>query len=154
MKKLLPLFLTLAALVAPHSSHQKPQGIDELSWLLGQWQRLNAPPGTTAFEFWEKQTDTEYKGIGFTLKDTDTVFVEHLQLLQEDNALFYIAKVAENDNPVRFRLTYTNADGFTCENPEHDFPKVISYKLEHNKLIASISDGASRKKDFVFNKLN
>jgi hypothetical protein len=40
---------------------------ENFDWLLGKWQRTNEKQGKTTFENWEKISDSEYSGIGFTI---------------------------------------------------------------------------------------
>jgi hypothetical protein len=43
--------------------------------------------------------------------------------------LYYIAKVAHNALPVAFALTECGDSHAVFENPEHDFPTRIAYRL-------------------------
>ena len=67
-------------------------------------------------------------GLGLTMKGPDTVSFEKLKLIVKDENVFYIADVPENKGPVYFRVTEIWETSFTCENPEHDFPKKITYQ--------------------------
>ncbi|WP_315820030.1 hypothetical protein [Paraflavitalea speifideaquila] len=62
-----------------------------------------------------------------------------------------MADVPQNKEPVYFKLTAITKDGFTCENPNHDFPKKIDYKLDGNKLRATIS-GDGKAIDYLFER--
>jgi len=42
-------------------------------------------------------------------------------------------------------------NSFVCENPQHDFPKKISYLKEGNKIKATIS-GDGKSFDYLFEK--
>jgi hypothetical protein len=44
------------------------------------------------------------------------------------DGVFYIAKVAENDLPVPFRLTECSESLLVFENPLHDAPRHLTYK--------------------------
>jgi hypothetical protein len=74
-----------------------------------------------------------------------------MKLLVKDNSLYFVADVKENAAPVYFRVTSINEQGFTCENPKHDFPKKISYQLEGKKLKATIS-GDGREVSYYFDR--
>jgi len=84
---------------------------------------------------------------------SDTAFVEKLGIIVRDGDLFYVADVPENQQPVYFRLTEIKQNSFTCENPEHDFPKKLAYSLKGNKLHAIIS-GDGKSMEFFFEKSN
>jgi hypothetical protein len=126
---------------------------NKLLWLEGDWKRTNAKPGRTASESWKKGRANELIGLGVSLKEKDTVFVEKLKILVKDNSIYYVADVAENKAPVYFKFIELTNDGFVCENPDHDFPKKISYKREGNKVRATTS-GDGKSIDFLFERNN
>ena len=59
--------------------------------------------------------------------------------------------------PVKFLLTGVSDTSAVFENPEHNFPKKITYLLEDGNLHAYIEghgkDGNTKKIDFYFNKM-
>jgi hypothetical protein len=124
---------------------------NKLSWLTGTWNRTNTKPGRTAHERWEKTGNTEMQGWGVNLKGQDTLFVEKLKLVIKDDHLYYVADVPENKQPVYFKLTEITKESFVCENPDHDFPKKITYLLEGTKLKATIS-GNGKAIDYWFER--
>ncbi len=123
----------------------------KLKWLEGAWNRTNLKPGSSAHESWTRISDKELKGQGVTLKGKDTAFVEKISIIVKDNALYYVADVPHNKQPVYFKFTAITADGFVCENPEHDFPKKIEYRQEGSILKATIS-GNGKAIPFVFER--
>ena len=68
-------------------------------------------------------------------------------------ALYYVADVQENSAPVYFKFTQLTKTGFVSVNPEHDFPKMISYDLKDGVMTVMISDGGDKKMGFVFEKM-
>ena len=150
---LITLLLALFAegLQAQDMAKETIDNFNKLTWLTGTWNRTNVKPGRKAHERWEMVGSQAMKGFGVTLKEQDTAFVEKLQLLIRDNKIWYVADVAHNQAPVFFELTAINNDGFTCENPAHDFPKKIIYKLNGNKLTATIS-GDGKSFDYLFDR--
>ena len=125
--------------------------LKKLEWLQGTWIRTNAKPGQSGNETWLRVSASELQGSAFTLKGQDTLFTEKLKLVVKGNNIYYVADVSENKGPVDFKFTGISENGFTCENPEHDFPKKISYQKEGNKLKATIS-GNGRSVDYLFEK--
>ena len=85
------------------------------------------------------------------MEDGDTVLIEKIRLLEKNNTIYYVADVPENNRSVYFRLTSMDANGFTCINPDHDFPKKIVYTKKVNQLLVTISD-ETRSIDYVFVK--
>lgn len=131
---------------------QAKNNLKSMEWLLGTWQGTNTKPGHTAYEKWEKTSKQGFKGVGVTLKEKDTVFVEKLKIVVKDNKLFYVAEVSHNAALVYFQITKQETTGFVALNPEHDFPKEISYRLDDEKLKARIS-GNGKSVEFNFVKV-
>ena len=143
--------LISTAVAGQVKSNQAVEDFKKLNWLVGTWNRTNAKPGRSGFERWDKTSPQELKGIGVNLQGTDTMFVEKLRIIVKDKDIVYVADVPENQKPVYFKLTEITESSFVCENPEHDFPKKISYQLEGNKLKAQIS-GNGKAIDYFFEK--
>ena len=117
-------------------------------WLLGSWERTNAKEGTKTFEYWSKKSNTEYIGLGCTLKATDTVFKENLRLLKI-NSIWNIEVTGVNESPTFFKFTKQTTTSFSCENKQNEFPKRIDYSFDRNNLNAVIADD-STEISFVF----
>lgn len=81
------------------------------------------------------------------MQGSDTVFIEKLKILEKEGHWYYVADVSHNSAPVYFKMTSADGSGFVCENPEHDFPKKITYRLDGDIINASISAG---KKEIPF----
>lgn len=125
---------------------------DSFDWLVGTWEGVNNTEQEQSFEIWEKLGSQTYRGIGYTLEDGDTVFMEKLSIENVYGVYQYIVRVGdESEKPVHFEMLKVNSSGFMCANPKHDFPKQIEYKLDGERLTATISgDGKSRS--FIFRK--
>lgn len=149
---LLSILCSIGLVSATQPKGNKTQSINDIAWILGEWQRTNVRAGTTAFEFWEKSSENLLTGIGFSMKDSDTTFIEKLKIELKDGKLYYVADVSQNAEPVSFKFTEITENGFVSENPEHDFPKMISYELKNGVMTAIISDGGEKKMGFVFEK--
>jgi hypothetical protein len=122
MKKLLFL-AALLLLTAGLYSQQKPSpDRKKLQWLIGNWKRTNAKPGQVNTESWVTASPLKLTGKGITTRGTDTVFVEKLSIIVKDNAMFYVADVTGNPQPVYFKCTALTTTSFVCENPVNDFP--------------------------------
>lgn len=125
------------------------QNFKKLEWLCGQWERTGMRAGHAGLEKWYKVSPAALKGSGLSLKERDTVFAEQLELLVKDGVIQYMAHVRGDKDPVYFKVTELNDKGFVCENPEHDFPKKISYRITEQGMLAVIS-GNGKQYDFTF----
>lgn len=126
------IFLAIAACTPQQNS---------FDWLTGQWVRINDSEGQTTYEFWEKESETEYKGIGFTMQQSDTIWKEHIYLQKKNrNWTFEVSGTNDNEATV-FQLTSLEDNKFIVENKENEFPKKIEYQLVNNQIHAVISGG-------------
>jgi Domain of unknown function (DUF6265) len=153
MKPILPLsFMLLVTTCLSAQSDKTKSDFSSLSWLEGKWTSSSVKkPGRTNFETWKKTSEYELVGKGVTLQGEDTVFIEKLRIVIEGNEIHYVADVPENPDPVHFVFTKIGTNLFICENPQHDFPKKISYQLEGYTLKAQTS-GNGKVQEFVFTK--
>jgi Tol biopolymer transport system component len=113
-----------------------------LGWLLGQWRSVNGDLVTT--EAWERVSAKTFEGIGEVraLADGRLQSRETLRLVEMSGAVFLVAKVAHNDCPVGFRLADCSAETAVFENPGHDFPTRIAYRLESGDRLSATVSGA------------
>lgn len=152
--------LCLAAGIALLSAcaSEQPRGINDAAWLIGTWE--NKTPEGSVYETWRKKNDHEYWGTSYLLKGKDTVVLESLRLVEEQDGLFYIPTVADQNNgqPVRFDCKTNSGSEITFENPRHDFPQLISYKkLNNDALVAKISgleNGQKHEQSFPMQRVN
>jgi hypothetical protein len=151
MKRILLLFLILIVDTSLMAQSDKTiSDFNSLSWLEGDWTSSTiSKPGRKIVESWKKVSEHELAGRGVTLQGIDTVFVEKLKIIIKGNEIHYVADVPENSSPVHFVFTTIGANVFICENPQHDFPKKISYQLEGYTLKAQTS-GNGKVQQFVF----
>ena len=125
---------------------------ESLKWLEGKWQRTNVKPGIKAHEEWHAGALNEFKGLGVTMKENDTMFLEKIKIVMKEGNIYYVADVRENQAPVYFKFTSITPQGFICENPGHDFPKKIEYRLSKSDLTVTISAG-TKSEGYLFTRL-
>ncbi|GGD35510.1 hypothetical protein GCM10011343_26740 [Flavobacterium orientale] len=128
--------------------------LEKANWFLGRWES-NTPDGVFSEE-WKTENDSVFAAKSFFIKENDTLFSETIRLVQHENDLFYIVTVPNQneEKPVAFKLTSSTPDYLVFENPEHDFPKKITYKLvKKDSLYAEIS-GNGKSQGFPFKRVN
>jgi hypothetical protein len=148
----------IGLMIIGHGALAQQQGVSDkefgkLSWLEGTWVRTNVKPGRSGTERWVRRSGNELMGWGVSMKGADTSFVEKLKVIVKSGSIYYVSDVPENAKPVDFILTSIDDDGFVCENPSHDFPKKISYRLTGNSIRAVIS-GDGKEMEFLFERTN
>ncbi len=128
-------------------------GMAELRWMLGNW--ISAGEKSTTRESWKEVGANAFQGTGnvTSKKDDNVLQSEALLLVEMSGEVFYLAKVKENQYPVPFKLTASSANHAVFENPTHDFPKKLEYRLTgKSKLSVTVSDGAARSFTIPFSQ--
>ena len=118
------------------------------TFLIGDWVRVNDKEDSMTYETW----NANLKGVGYTLKEKDTVFKETLSIVNVRDTLF-LKVTGVHKNAIFFKFTHQTASSFTCENAKNEFPKIIKYSLEKKQLKAIVSAN-DFKIDFIFNRYN
>ena len=134
----------------PQLHLQAQDTIKDVQWLKGSWKRTNANTNMS-WEIWQQHEDG-LSGIGFTLNKGDTTFIEKLSIILNNDGLFYIADVPHNLAPTYFKLTHHKNDSWTFENPDHDFPKIITYRRISTSTMNCTIQGNGKQIIFEFKK--
>lgn len=124
-----------------NKSVKKFEKLEKMNWLVGQWE--NSMPNGLLTETWKKENDSTFSGKSyFIINKKDTIHSETIILKQIKDDLIYspTVKGQNNDKAVIFKLTTATTKEFTFENPTHDYPKKIVYKMVNaTNLVATIS---------------
>ncbi len=140
MKNYFLLFFVITLFSCKKAQKPKP------NWLVGKWERVNEKPGKSTFDFWNK----DLTAIGFTLKESDTIFKEIMSIVTIKDTL-HLKIEGVNEKPTLFKFTQQTDTSFVCENQENEFPKKIHYFLDKQQLKCKISNEEFYV-DFVFDK--
>lgn len=152
MKKFYSILLLITLLfsfVSCKNSNDKNKTFEEIekvSWLIGSWE--NQSEEGTLSEIWKKKNDSTLVGESYFIREKDTLHSERIELLQKEDKLFYIpiVKGQNNDKPVTFKLTLATENEFTFENPAHDYPQKIVYKMVNASTIVATISGKQQGK--------
>lgn len=149
------IYVVFLLAICCFSCEQKSKSYSELekaSWLLDRWE--NTTPEGTFSEEWKTENDSVLVGESYFINGKDTLFSETIRLEQQENNLFYIVTVPNQneEKPVEFKLTSSTSDYLVFENPEHDFPKKITYKLVNKDSLYAEISGDGKKQGFPFKK--
>ncbi len=127
MKRLVAIFCYLC-LTSPALA-EECRSLEAVEWLLGEWE---ASPGRVVIrENWHRTSAATFEGESVTRSPTndEVVDYESLRLVSMSDSVFYIAKVTNNPLPVPFRLTRCSDGIAVFENPLHDAPQRLIYRL-------------------------
>lgn len=156
--KTLKFFITIVGLIILCAlTRKQTYDIKKAEWLIGTWE--NKSLKGSIYETWSKTNDIELSGKSYILKEKDTIVFENIRLVQETDSLFYIP-IVKNQNeglPVRFSAKTISETQLIFENPQHDFPQIISYtKINTDSLTAEISgtkNDQNRKQTFPMKRV-
>lgn len=109
--------------------------IDDLGWIAGCWENKGKTEGSYTMEHWTKPVGMML-AVSRTVKNGRVGFFEYLRIIEKDSDIFYVAKPANAEKETSFKLTSLENKNAIFENPEHDFPQRIVYKLENDDTIA------------------
>lgn len=142
--------------VSCHSTSQRHSAIETLAPLEGVWE---ATGNTIFYEQWKLTPDSGYVGYAYSINNgTDTMFSEKLRIAQVDDSVYYQAIVHRQNQGrrVSFALVEYNKNHWVFENPAHDYPNRIIYRIdENNRLFTRVENMEGKKAiEFSFRKIN
>lgn len=135
---LIPMISFMATAFKANDVKHDPK--TDLYWLVGTWQNTE---DATMYEKWDYGLDA-LNGKGYKVKKGNETVLENLSITSQGHTLYYNAEVvgANSGKTITFKLTKADENGFTFSNPEHDFPKEITYKkLTNDEFHATVNDG-------------
>lgn len=159
----LPLFalvlpLTLFAADAKQKGKEPPAPmIEKLAWLAGHWRMEQA--GRVVEEQWMAPAAGVMLGMSRTVAKGRVVGHEFIQIrVGPGGDLFYIAQPS-GQKEAAFQHTALADREVVFENPNHDFPRKITYTLKADgSLLAVIEgprdDGTTRRVEFAYRRVN
>lgn len=121
------LALIAGMLCAPAVSAADLPG--ELAFLAGCWRGEIGADGSRIIEQYSDTEGEMLLGQLKTIKDDTTVFFEFLQITANDDGVWLQPFPNGKKAAVNFRLVELEPDKASFDNPEHDFPRRISYRL-------------------------
>jgi hypothetical protein len=148
--------IALATLIVATCSvaRAEPPSIANLSWLSGCWAREQGEPGSG--EMWTAPAGGTMLGISRTIRAGKTVEHEFMQIREEAPGRIVLIALPSGQVETRFALVRFGPDEWVFENPDHDFPQRVVYRLNApDELHAYVEGtrGASTKRfDFRYKR--
>ena len=95
-------------------------------------------------------------GMGRTVKDKKAVDWEYMRIEQRSNELYFVARPRGNTDETSFKAIRLIDREVVFENPEHDFPQRIIYRLTPSGVLAAriegVENGNAKGIDFPMNR--
>jgi hypothetical protein len=128
------LTVTMAA-----SAAQRDAPAAALAWLTGCWASEGGESGSG--EQWMAPAGGTLLGMSRTVRDGRTVAHEFLRIVEtEDGSLAYIARPSGQPE-ARFELATLGEHEVVFENPRHDFPQRVVYRLDSGGVLRARIEG-------------
>lgn len=118
--------------------------VNGLSWMAGCWEMSDNGRITT--ERWAKPTENLMIGTSQTVKGSKSVAFEFLRVVNNGHGLYYIAKPSSAKDETPFMVSKLGDKEVIFENPKHDFPQRIIYRLGENDLLNARIEGTQNGK--------
>jgi hypothetical protein len=126
--------------------------LEKANWMLGEWEKTDSLG--TLREIWERLDDSTFVGLSFYIQNKkDTLHNEQMELMQNGDHLIYNATIKgeNNDSPIPFQMTKDEDSLLVFENPKHEYPQKIQYKLIKNRSIVATISGKQNGKNSAEN---
>ncbi len=110
--------------------------LQKVEFLIGNWKI----EGKESYESWKKESN-KLVGEVFKIKNSKKVLSETIEIKIVENQIIYAPTVFDQNEgkAIPFKLILPENNLFSFENPEHDFPKKIQYKiLSKDELYISV----------------
>lgn len=110
--------------------------LEELDFLVGTWKM----EGKDNYENWIK-SDNKLIGKSFKLINGQEKVSETIEITLQENHIVYTPTVFDQNDAkgIPFILESAHKKNYSFENPDHDFPKKIQYKiLSKSELLVTV----------------
>ena len=128
------LLISLAALLAASAVSD----LSSLSWLSGAWSQ-KAGEGRWTEEYWTPPRGHIMIGAGLAGRGETTRSFEHMRIMVDEQGRIAFYGMPGGAPAVAFPLVRQEPNLVVFENPTHDYPQRISYRLNGKQLIATVS---------------
>ena len=145
--------LTLDGPAQDASSTAKPT-LDSLSWIAGHWG--SERNGRLTEESWMAPKGGLMLGVNRSVTQTGKTSFEFLRIQVVRDKIVYYASPG-GSQPTAFPLKSVEENVAVFENPKHDFPQRIIYRLQEGQMVARIEgkiNGNDRSMEWKWNKMN
>lgn len=124
--------------------------IEALDWLSGDW--VSEGDARWTEEHWTHPRGGAMLGLGRSGKEARMVGFELMRITTESDGGIVFWGAPGGRRPVPFRLVSQDGTEVAFENPQHDFPKRITYKREGDRLTATVSGGDESDKSWTYER--
>jgi len=124
--------------------------IPDLRWMAGCWSQDGQESGSV--EQWTAPAGGTMLGMSRMVSGGKTVAFEFLRITEDEDGWIWLVASPSGQETARFKLASMSANEVIFENPDHDFPQRIIYRLDSDgNLVGRIEgevNGTARAADF------
>ncbi|HWM94726.1 MAG TPA: DUF6265 family protein [Thermoanaerobaculia bacterium] len=149
----LPIVLMMIGLAA--AEPQAPPSVQGLAWLSGCWASLGGETGSG--ETWTSPAGGTLLGISRTVKNGKTVAHEFMQIRETQPGQIAFIALPSGQSEAAFPLVSLSEREVVFENPQHDFPQRVIYRLDKDLLTGRIEgrrNGEMKGIDFPYKRID
>jgi len=143
--------LSLCACAAAPSASSAPEvagRVGDASFLTGVW--VESRGASRVEEYWTPAAGGQLLGAGRELQGGKLMFFEHMRIEERGASLVFVA-LPFGKGSTEFALKSCAAHELVFENPAHDYPKRIRYRLEQGgTLVARIEGDGGRAEEWHY----
>ena len=131
-----------------NDSEESPPVFDRL---VGTWRLAEEEQ----FERWIKNEDGSYSSRMYSVAGTDTTILEEVNVVKDGDKWNFITLVKGQNKgkAVTFTSAILKDTIVQFENPAHDFPKIINYRIESDHNMQAFIAGTNDTIYFNFSKV-
>jgi hypothetical protein len=113
--------------------------VASLRWMSGCWASTGAEPGSG--EQWMAPAGRSMLGMSRTVRDGTTVAFEFLRIIEDEDGKVVLVALPSGQQSTTFALLSQSDNEAVFENPEHDFPQRVIYRLLPGSLLLGRVEG-------------
>ena len=144
---------SLVALLTAAQAASPSPSLDQLAWMAGCW-RLESG-ARVVDEIWMAPAGGAMLGMSRTVSKGRVVEFEFIQIREDAGRVAFVARPSGQPEAT-FALVKAGSGEAVFENPAHDFPQRIIYRLKDAALVGrieGIQNGKARGADFPYQRV-
>ena len=120
-------------------SADEPSSVEDLAWLAGCWASVGREAGSG--EQWTVPAGHTLLGISRTVVNSKTAAYEFLQIRETENGEIEYVAAPSGQAEATFLMVRLSESEVVFENPDHDFPQRIIYRLKADGILEARIEG-------------
>ena len=125
--------------------------VEQLAWMSGVW--ICDKGALHVEEYWTPPGGGLLLGAGRELDGKKLTFFEHLRIEEREGTLYYVA-IPRGRGVTDFALTLMKEHEVVFENPAHEFPRLIRYRLEQDGTLVARIEGGGKSDEWRYRRSN